>query len=220
MCIRDRIEDDGLGFEVERALAAGVSSGLARMRERAQLLAGEFSVESAPGAGTQLKVEFPLADKVLAAEMENRDTASLDGFDTLTKRERVILQLAAEGHTSPEIAGELFISPRTAEKHRANLLRKRSLRSQTDLVQLRHPARAARGVSRLRRVTGTADFGSAIRRWRWQFRLPTARVPGERSRSGAQTGSSAPHSGDSAVRTKYQLLRIAGVSHYLRDRRR
>lgn len=76
-----------------------------------------------------------LADKVLAAEMENRDTANLDAFDTLTKRERVILQLAAEGHTSPEVAGKLFISPRTAEKHRANLMRKLSLRSQTDLVR-------------------------------------------------------------------------------------
>lgn len=76
-----------------------------------------------------------LADKVLAAELENRDTANLDAFDTLTKRERVILQLAAEGHTSPEVAGKLFISPRTAEKHRANLMRKLSLRSQTDLVR-------------------------------------------------------------------------------------
>lgn len=76
-----------------------------------------------------------LADKVLAAELENRDTANLEAFDTLTKRERVILQLAAEGHTSPEVAGKLFISPRTAEKHRANLMRKLSLRSQTDLVR-------------------------------------------------------------------------------------
>ena len=56
-----QIEDEGQGFDVERALAAGVSSGLAGMRERALLLQGEFSVESAPGAGTQLTVEFPLA---------------------------------------------------------------------------------------------------------------------------------------------------------------
>ena len=56
-----QIEDDGKGFETEQALAAGVSSGLAGMRERALLLQGEFSVESAPGAGTQLTVEFPLA---------------------------------------------------------------------------------------------------------------------------------------------------------------
>ena len=58
-----------------------------------------------------------------------------DVFDTLTKRERLVLQLAAEGNTSAEIAQKLFISPRTAETHRANLMRKLSLRSQTDLVR-------------------------------------------------------------------------------------
>lgn len=76
-----------------------------------------------------------LTGKVLATEMENHDTPSLDAFDTLTKRERLILQLAAEGHTNPAVAAKLFISPRTAEKHRANLMRKLSLRSQTDLVR-------------------------------------------------------------------------------------
>jgi DNA-binding CsgD family transcriptional regulator len=45
------------------------------------------------------------------------------------------LQQAAEGKTSAEIAAALFISPRTAETHRANLMRKLSLRSQTDLVR-------------------------------------------------------------------------------------
>lgn len=76
-----------------------------------------------------------LADKVLSLEMENRRDATLDVFDTLTKRERLVLQLAAEGNTSAEIAQKLFISPRTAETHRANLMRKLSLRSQTDLVR-------------------------------------------------------------------------------------
>jgi len=42
---------------------------------------------------------------------------------------------AAEGLTSAQIAERLFISPRTAETHRANLMRKLSLRSQTDLVR-------------------------------------------------------------------------------------
>ena len=54
---------------------------------------------------------------------------------TLTERERLILQLAAEGLSNPDIAKRLFISPRTAESHRANLMRKLSLRSQTDLVR-------------------------------------------------------------------------------------
>lgn len=76
-----------------------------------------------------------VAGKVAAAELENRGDSGLDAFDTLTKRERLVLQLAAEGNTSAEIAAKLFISPRTAETHRANLMRKLNLRSQTNLVR-------------------------------------------------------------------------------------
>lgn len=43
--------------------------------------------------------------------------------------------MAAEGMGNPEVAEKLFISPRTAESHRANLMRKLGLRSQTDLVR-------------------------------------------------------------------------------------
>jgi DNA-binding NarL/FixJ family response regulator len=58
-----------------------------------------------------------------------------DPLQALTQRERVVLQLAAEGHSNPEIAEKLFISPRTAETHRTNLLRKLGLQTQTDLVR-------------------------------------------------------------------------------------
>lgn len=52
----------------------------------------------------------------------------------LTKRELLVLELAAEGKTSSEIAKSLFISRRTAEAHRANLMKKLGLKTQTDLV--------------------------------------------------------------------------------------
>jgi DNA-binding NarL/FixJ family response regulator len=58
-----------------------------------------------------------------------------DPLQTLTQRERMVAQLAAEGHTNAEIAEKLFISPRTAETHRTNLLRKLGLQTQTDLVR-------------------------------------------------------------------------------------
>jgi DNA-binding NarL/FixJ family response regulator len=58
-----------------------------------------------------------------------------DPLQALTQRERVVLQIAAEGHSNPEIAEKLFISPRTAETHRTNLLRKLGLQTQTDLVR-------------------------------------------------------------------------------------
>jgi PAS domain S-box-containing protein len=56
-----RIEDQGAGFDVQSALAAGSSIGLASMRERARLLGGEWAVRSSPGAGTRITARFPLA---------------------------------------------------------------------------------------------------------------------------------------------------------------
>ena len=76
-----------------------------------------------------------LAERALTGYVERPGESDLDVYDTLTNREREILQLAAEGKTSNEIGVALFISPRTAETHRANLMRKLSLRSQTDLVR-------------------------------------------------------------------------------------
>ena len=68
------------------------------------------------------------------------ETAAADGepsdpYDTLTMREREVFHLAAEGLTSAQIADRLSISPRTAETHRANSLRKLSIRGQTELVR-------------------------------------------------------------------------------------
>ncbi len=61
--------------------------------------------------------------------------ATDDPLQSLTQRERTVIQLAAEGHSNAEIAEKLFISPRTAETHRTNLLRKLGLQTQTDLVR-------------------------------------------------------------------------------------
>lgn len=58
-----------------------------------------------------------------------------DPLATLSPREREVLQLAAEGMGNPQIAEKLFISPRTAETHRANLMRKLGLQTTTDLVR-------------------------------------------------------------------------------------
>jgi DNA-binding NarL/FixJ family response regulator len=48
----------------------------------------------------------------------------VDALDGLTPRERQVLQLIAESHTSKEIAAKLEISVKTADTHRANLMKK------------------------------------------------------------------------------------------------
>jgi signal transduction histidine kinase len=55
-----QIADDGKGFDVQASLAAGQSSGLAGMRERAQLLGGLLMIESSVGNGTVINAILPL----------------------------------------------------------------------------------------------------------------------------------------------------------------
>lgn len=77
----------------------------------------------------------PLTERAIEAYAERANGASVDRYETLTTREREVLQLAAEGHSHREVAARLGISPRTAEVHRANLMRKLGLRSQTELIR-------------------------------------------------------------------------------------
>jgi DNA-binding NarL/FixJ family response regulator len=77
----------------------------------------------------------PLSDRAIEAYQEKAKAASLDNYETLTTREREVLQLAAEGNTSSEIAARLGISPRTAETHRTHLMHKLSLHTQADLIR-------------------------------------------------------------------------------------
>jgi DNA-binding NarL/FixJ family response regulator len=53
----------------------------------------------------------------------------------LTAREKEILKLIGQGKSSREIAGLLFISLRTAEHHRANIMNKLSMRKTADLIK-------------------------------------------------------------------------------------
>jgi len=53
----------------------------------------------------------------------------------LTSREREIVQLLAEGKSSKEVAAALGISVKTAETHRANIMRKLEIHSVSELVR-------------------------------------------------------------------------------------
>jgi DNA-binding NarL/FixJ family response regulator len=55
--------------------------------------------------------------------------------DPLSDREREVLTLLALGHTNHEIAKQLYISVRTAEAHRAHIMKKLGLQSRAELVR-------------------------------------------------------------------------------------
>lgn len=79
----------------------------------------------------------PLTERAIDAYIHRAGDGSsqLSTYKMLTAREREVLQLAAEGLSNADIGGRLFISPRTAETHRTNLMRKLRLHSQTELVR-------------------------------------------------------------------------------------
>jgi DNA-binding NarL/FixJ family response regulator len=77
----------------------------------------------------------PLSEHAIEAYLQKAQDAALDLYETLTTREREVLQLAAEGRTNADIAAALFVSPRTIETHRAHLMHKLGLHTQADLIR-------------------------------------------------------------------------------------
>lgn len=75
-----------------------------------------------------------LSERVIQGYIERFESSTLDPYETLTAREREVLHLAAEGSSNPDIAARLSISVRTAENHRANLMRKLGLHTQAELI--------------------------------------------------------------------------------------
>jgi len=68
---------------------------------------------------------------VVAAYLAGRDVAA----DPLTSREREVLQLVAEGHTTKEIAGALDLSVKTAESYRSRIMEKLGIHETAGLVR-------------------------------------------------------------------------------------
>ncbi len=76
-----------------------------------------------------------ISERVIEGYLEGRETLKTkSAWDTLTRREREILKLIAEGYKNKEVADYLCISLKTVEKHRANLMKKLDLHSAAELT--------------------------------------------------------------------------------------
>ncbi|MEW6673965.1 MAG: response regulator transcription factor [Thermodesulfobacteriota bacterium] len=73
--------------------------------------------------------------KKLAGLMAAEKIVTGSGYDALTPREQEVMVLLAEGRSIQQVADKLFISPKTAENHRANIMRKLGLHSTLELVR-------------------------------------------------------------------------------------
>jgi DNA-binding NarL/FixJ family response regulator len=90
-------------------------------------------VEACRAAMRDEPVLYPSAIRTLIREHLERE-ASGSG-EVLTAREMEIVKLIAEAHSSKQIAEMLVISPKTVERHRANILEKLGMRDRVELTR-------------------------------------------------------------------------------------
>ena len=82
------------------------------------------------------KGNYYLYNSVLPTLIDGyRQSAGSDEYDSLTTREREILKLIAEGHTSREISDMLNISFKTVTNHRLKITKKLGIHNRTELIK-------------------------------------------------------------------------------------
>lgn len=112
---------------VREAFAAGASGYVLKEAVDDQVVA---AVREIANGGRY--VHPTLGARMVAAEAQERAATEAD---PLSEREREVLRLLALGHTNQEIAENLYISVRTAESHRAHIMRKLRLTTRAELVR-------------------------------------------------------------------------------------
>jgi two-component system response regulator NreC len=112
---------------VREAFAAGASGYVLKEAADTEVVGAVRAV-----AAGESYVHPTLGARLVAADAEERRRAQ---EDPLSEREREVLRLLALGHTNQEIAGQLYISVRTAETHRAHIMQKLRLGSRAELVR-------------------------------------------------------------------------------------
>ena len=106
------------------ALTAGADGYFLKDSDSDELQTALFSVL----AGERV-LSPAIATKVVARYLVKEVSPELSMYDVLSVREREVLKLVAEGRRSKDIATHLGISPKTVERHRANLMKRLGLHS-------------------------------------------------------------------------------------------
>ena len=114
---------------VLQALRAGAAGYLLKGSAVAEL---EVAIRAVARGDTYLS---PAVSKRVVDDYVSRTGGATDPLQALTSRQREILQLVAEGHTSKDIAGRLGLSYRTIETHRNQLMKRLGINDLTGLVR-------------------------------------------------------------------------------------
>lgn len=111
------------------ALKMGASGYVLKRAEGDELLT---AIRAVHAGGTFLD---PAIANVVVSDARRDGNTPVDPLTTLTDREREVFVLLAKGQTYQQIADALFISPKTVDFHRANILRKLNLNTRADLIK-------------------------------------------------------------------------------------
>ena len=113
---------------IVRAMRAGVAGYVPKSGKRLDILRAIREV-----AAGRRYLHPAVSDQVLAILM--RGEPALDAAELLSPRERQVLRLIAEGHTTSEIAAQLSLSPRSVETYRARMMDKLDVHDVAGLVR-------------------------------------------------------------------------------------
>jgi two-component system response regulator NreC len=114
------------------ALRAGASGYIIKKSDISELVLAIQTVHRGNSYfSSALSEGFDLAEVLYQSKRPDQRT----GADSLTPREREVLQLIAEGHTNQGIANELYISVKTVEAHKSHIMSKLHARNRTDLIR-------------------------------------------------------------------------------------
>lgn len=111
------------------ALKLGASGYVLKRAEGDELIT---AIRTVHAGGTFLD---PAIAGTVVGEISRDQNAQADPFDSLSEREREVLVMLARGDTYQQIAEVLFISPKTVDYHRTNLMRKLGLRNRAELTR-------------------------------------------------------------------------------------
>ena len=115
---------------IHATLEAGADAYVLKDDSRTELFSALASV-----ANGKSYLSPSIVDKVMAGYISGGDAStSQPSWEVLTRREREVIKLIAEGKRTKEIATYLSLSPKTIEKHRTNLMRKLDLHNVSEVT--------------------------------------------------------------------------------------
>lgn len=115
---------------LDQLLKVGASGYMLKLSAANELIEAIHTV-----AAGKIYVDREMTDQITNSYIRKHGASRAVGQRQLTDREEQVLRLIAQGYCNKEIAGQLNISVKTVESHKANLMEKLEFRSRTEIVR-------------------------------------------------------------------------------------